>query len=72
MVARAGAAACGAGALSVLALSSRFDGLRTILLRGADGTLSVLALSSRFDGRRVVPHIIMPSISFSTRSVESF
>ena len=39
--------------LSVLALSSRFDGRRSIVANGQLATiLSVLALSSRFDGRR--------------------
>ena len=58
--------------LSVLALSSRFDGLPSILPRHALLFLSVLALSSRFDGQKpfCVTH---PAASpFSTRSVESF
>ena len=40
---------CGTG-LSVLALSSRFDGLISTSQRPVLNTLSVLALSSRFDG----------------------
>ena len=36
--------------LSVLALSSRFDGLCEVWPISADFCLSVLALSSRFDG----------------------
>ena len=34
--------------------------------------LSVLALSSRFDGRTCCTDTPAPSVSFSTRSVESF
>ena len=37
--------------LSVLALSSRFDGRGDTPTQGCSGLLSVLALSSRFDGR---------------------
>ena len=40
----------GVYALSVLALSSRFDGPGAGGQRSAAGALSVLALSSRFDG----------------------
>ena len=36
--------------LSVLALSSRFDGPSSSTLESRQGRLSVLALSSRFDG----------------------
>ena len=36
--------------LSVLALSSRFDGPQRLAMMWASGRLSVLALSSRFDG----------------------
>ena len=43
-------AQAGSWVLSVLALSSRFDGLFTTRLRACDENLSVLALSSRFDG----------------------
>ena len=39
--------------LSVLALSSRFDGLLNFLTDFWAFFLSVLALSSRFDGRRM-------------------
>ena len=38
--------------LSVLALSSRFDGLGNPVIFEAGSVLSVLALSSRFDGHR--------------------
>ena len=38
--------------LSVLALSSRFDGRFQKSIISAVGKLSVLALSSRFDGQR--------------------
>ena len=37
--------------LSVLALSSRFDGPAGVAMVWLDDQLSVLALSSRFDGR---------------------
>ena len=43
--------------LSVLALSSRFDGLLLALSRYRRGILSVLALSSRFDGHKLVYHV---------------
>ena len=58
--------------LSVLALSSRFDGLKVLDLNNNELTLSVLALSSRFDGlvRTRCPDV--PLVAFSTRSVESF
>ena len=59
-------------AVSVLALSSRFDGPgRTIgyLLRCS---VSVLALSSRFDGPGTTASPESSAQSFSTRSVESF
>ena len=83
--------------LSVLALSSRFDGqirtdslcrdgwpfqyslCRVVLMvhscrcdnrRGR--ALSVLALSSRFDGQKGMRDDAMRTITFSTRSVESF
>ena len=58
--------------LSVLALSSRFDGLRAAYTRWNISGLSVLALSSRFDGRVDVVHRYSTASSFSTRSVESF
>ena len=41
-------------ALSVLALSSRFDGQSTTKPPPTRCGLSVLALSSRFDGRRAM------------------
>ena len=58
--------------LSVLALSSRFDGRdqHQWLKRVRD--LSVLALSSRFDGPILMWALTLPFVSFSTRSVESF
>ena len=58
--------------VSVLALSSRFDGL---LLRQQGRiaiSVSVLALSSRFDGLPQPFFPSQPSQCFSTRSVESF
>ena len=58
--------------LSVLALSSRFDGLLTRPATVNRRGLSVLALSSRFDGRMVQPLHRRHHPSFSTRSVESF
>ena len=58
--------------LSVLALSSRFDG-RIVQFSHAQKTqLSVLALSSRFDGRLLAVDAAVRFPSFSTRSVESF
>ena len=58
--------------LSVLALSSRFDGQSDFrAYRGKVG-LSVLALSSRFDGRIHPALASHPLATFSTRSVESF
>ena len=58
--------------LSVLALSSRFDGLVCPAARHAAASLSVLALSSRFDGRRQARVESVNGQCFSTRSVESF
>ena len=58
--------------LSVLALSSRFDGHEDGLIQLFDKLLSVLALSSRFDGRSRSRFIAGMLPSFSTRSVESF
>ena len=58
--------------LSVLALSSRFDGPNSYIPAGRRGCLSVLALSSRFDGRAAPVSIALDDGSFSTRSVESF
>ena len=58
--------------LSVLALSSRFDGLGHFWTHCRRGQLSVLALSSRFDGQVLSPTVFTPAWSFSTRSVESF
>ena len=43
-------------ALSVLALSSRFDGPAGVAMVWIDDQLSVLALSSRFDGHRTRQH----------------
>ena len=59
-------------ALSVLALSSRFDGPGAMPCAGKSSMLSVLALSSRFDGLATIPSEIAWSYTFSTRSVESF
>ena len=59
-------------ALSVLALSSRFDGLPPRAAARATLGLSVLALSSRFDGRTGKNAIEDAILAFSTRSVESF
>ena len=59
--------------LSVLALSSRFDGRPPLATTAVQVSgLSVLALSSRFDGLLLLPHTVYFSESFSTRSVESF
>ena len=58
--------------LSVLALSSRFDGLFNVRRASGHPHLSVLALSSRFDGRSEWDQQECLSKSFSTRSVESF
>ena len=41
--------------LSVLALSSRFDGLSCYVMARLQFFLSVLALSSRFDGQGLLP-----------------
>ena len=60
------------GALSVLALSSRFDGLVIVTDEDAAIFLSVLALSSRFDGLRLQFLLNDCADPFSTRSVESF
>ena len=58
--------------LSVLALSSRFDGQAGVCYTEQMLNLSVLALSSRFDGPQtwIFPPLYFDS--FSTRSVESF
>ena len=58
--------------LSVLALSSRFDGRIARLVVAAVCELSVLALSSRFDGRNANFSCVRNAKTFSTRSVESF
>ena len=58
--------------LSVLALSSRFDGRRALDTSGASRVLSVLALSSRFDGLFESACMVYNVKTFSTRSVESF
>ena len=58
--------------VSVLALSSRFDGrARNCLLAWRD-PVSVLALSSRFDGLNTRHPKSAQRPCFSTRSVESF
>ena len=59
--------------LSVLALSSRFDGRASLYsTAGTKSILSVLALSSRFDGRAKPERVRRVLVPFSTRSVESF
>ena len=58
--------------LSVLALSSRFDGLPWRVRWPASFSLSVLALSSRFDGLIPIRTALRLLDTFSTRSVESF
>ena len=58
--------------LSVLALSSRFDGLLNQEVKETPALLSVLALSSRFDGQKFPQSLGYYERSFSTRSVESF
>ena len=50
MVSSGGAGFCSQAALSVLALSSRFDGHNALGYMRVTTSLSVLALSSRFDG----------------------
>ena len=64
---------CRYSSLSVLALSSRFDGQRLNLVdRVISRPLSVLALSSRFDGQFELSDLTFYIGTFSTRSVESF
>ena len=58
--------------LSVLALSSRFDGQHVGGWSDRSKELSVLALSSRFDGPTGGVLLVGCYWSFSTRSVESF
>ena len=58
--------------LSVLALSSRFDGRNGCGDRRDWLRLSVLALSSRFDGPTAASTEETKEEPFSTRSVESF
>ena len=58
--------------LSVLALSSRFDGRSQAANGPCRRELSVLALSSRFDGLDDSPFLLVVVLTFSTRSVESF
>ena len=58
--------------LSVLALSSRFDGRAHRGTCAVGFSLSVLALSSRFDGLERTAVLALIADSFSTRSVESF
>ena len=58
--------------LSVLALSSRFDGRHHRQHRSEGTSLSVLALSSRFDGQNLDIGMGEDDDAFSTRSVESF
>ena len=60
------------GSLSVLALSSRFDGPTLYMRVDTNVTLSVLALSSRFDGHCRLQKLPRAPHTFSTRSVESF
>ena len=59
-------------AVSVLALSSRFDGQKRHRIHALNLKVSVLALSSRFDGRRTKGFPEESHSGFSTRSVESF
>ena len=63
MVTAATASCLPGHSLSVLALSSRFDGRRCCLIARADA-LSVLALSSRFDGLDVYAPIESEMIHF--------
>ena len=72
MVAGCSLYAIGKRQLSVLALSSRFDGLSSSCVLLLSIALSVLALSSRFDGHGSVRIALSNFQSFSTRSVESF
>ena len=74
MVCRFSSLEANAKALSVLALSSRFDGpVAEIEAELLKMPLSVLALSSRFDGLMIQScQVIYIRQSFSTRSVESF
>ena len=58
--------------VSVLALSSRFDGRQANLEYLYDQSVSVLALSSRFDGLGTSTCGQPFNFAFSTRSVESF
>ncbi len=58
--------------VSVLALSSRFDGHLIVRFCQSSVFVSVLALSSRFDGHSSHTHRLSPIAGFSTRSVESF
>ena len=58
--------------LSVLALSSRFDGRKPAAPVIGCLILSVLALSSRFDGHLCPQPTPRDIATFSTRSVESF
>ena len=58
--------------VSVLALSSRFDGQRWHSKLLHLSHVSVLALSSRFDGRNYDARKEGSAFCFSTRSVESF
>ena len=58
--------------LSVLALSSRFDGPQHWKKDNCIVRLSVLALSSRFDGHARMSRKKRMPLPFSTRSVESF
>ena len=70
---RAHRGTCAVGfSLSVLALSSRFDGRGLQVRIQSLPALSVLALSSRFDGQANLRRQIAEVDSFSTRSVESF
>ena len=57
-------------ALSVLALSSRFDGRRLRSYRERDDSLSVLALSSRFDGP-IISRPVAVDVSLSVLALSS-
>ena len=61
---------CRAGELSVLALSSRFDGRHRGPRPSEYPLLSVLALSSRFDGPLAAPFMSL-SVSLSVLALSS-
>ena len=64
MVAASPNSSATAHVLSVLALSSRFDGLRPIPNPSYRDLLSVLALSSRFDGQISLSLLLQPGLDF--------